>query len=197
MHLPLKNQSQYRKGFLQFRTPYPAGFGSLSGQPHLGTDILTPVGVPLYAMFDGVVKFSTGTQGGRTATLRSQNPFKEIDCKEFDIRYMHLDRFEGVGRTVKAGDVIGYAGNTGASTAPHLHLDIRKAGSSLNINNFYDPNIIFNLIDMKLENWQIEAIRFAKELGYSNGERPLEPITRVEVMEMIRKYHLRHQVDKS
>jgi hypothetical protein len=145
MQLPLQNQDQYEKGFLQFRTPYPAGFGSLSGQPHLGTDILTPTGTPLIAMFDGTVRFTTGKQGGKTAILTALNPLKEIPCREFEIRYMHLDRF-GKDEQVKAGDVIGWTGNTGTSTAEHLHLDIRPSGTAIHIDNFYDPNTIFELI---------------------------------------------------
>jgi murein DD-endopeptidase MepM/ murein hydrolase activator NlpD len=145
MQLPLQNQDQYEKGFLQFRTPYPAGFGSLSGQPHLGTDILTPTGTPLLAMFDGTVRFTTGEQGGKTAILTAINPLKEIPCREFEIRYMHLNRFGKDGQ-VKAGDVIGFTGNTGQSTAEHLHLDLRPSGTAIHIDNFYDPNTIFELI---------------------------------------------------
>lgn len=191
MQLPLQNQDQYEKGFLQFRTPYPSGFGSLSGQPHLGSDILTPVGVPLYAVADGTISFSWGTQGGNTATLICQNPFKELDCDVLRVRYMHLFRFEGQNRQVKQGELIGYTGNTGASTAPHLHIDFSKNGSSLNIRNFYDPNIIFyDLIPkyMNLSDWELQARNYAMERGYSNGERPRDTLKRIEMMEMLRKY---------
>lgn len=43
---------------------------------------------------------------------------------------------------------------------------------------------------LELSEWQKEAVEFAKNFGFSNGERPLDTITRVEVMEMIRKYDL-------
>ena len=47
--------------------------------------------------------------------------------------YAHLDKFKAkVGDWVNQGDVVAYSGNTGLSTGPHLHYEIRKNGLSLN-----------------------------------------------------------------
>ena len=123
----------YTLGF-KFGQKYPAGFGSLTGQPHLGVDYIIPVGKPIYAIADGITKSSTGRHGGNTVTL--------VTNRGLSVRYMHLSRFVALSNAkVFRGDVIGYTGNTGVSTAPHLHLDVFK-GLVTNINqfnNFIDP----------------------------------------------------------
>ena len=151
MQFPLVNQEQYALGFLQFRVPYPKSFGSLAGVLHRGSDIMTPIGVPLYAMVDGFLiqeeDRNKKLQGGKTATLIFANPFKELNVAEIRARHMHLSELNGRTREVKKGELIGWTGNTGtASTAPHLHIDFSTSGSSImNIDNFIDPEIIFNL----------------------------------------------------
>lgn len=130
-HPPLLDN--HRVGF-KFGQKYPAGFGSLTGQPHLGVDYIIPVGKPIYAIADGVTKSSTGSQSGNTVTL--------VTNRGLSVRYMHLSRFVALSNAkVFRGDVIGYTGNTGVSTTPHLHLDVFK-GVPTNINqfnNFIDP----------------------------------------------------------
>lgn len=124
-HPPLLDN--YKLGF-KFGQKYPNGFGSLTGQRHLGQDYLLPVGKPIYAIADGVTKSSTGRQSGNMVTL--------VTNKGLSVRYMHLDRFVALSNAkVVRGDVIGYTGNTGVSTAPHLHLDVFN-GIPTNINQF-------------------------------------------------------------
>jgi hypothetical protein len=75
---------------------------------------------------------------------------------------MHLDKFvpESNGR-VSRGQIIGYTGNTGKSTAPHLHLDIFK-GVPTNINqfsNFIDPlTLNYQIKEEDMETKEIRAI---------------------------------------
>lgn len=124
-HPPLLDN--HRVGF-KFGQKYPAGFGSLTGQPHLGVDYIIPVGKPIYAIADGITKSSTGRHGGNTVTL--------VTNRGLSVRYMHLDRFVALSNAkVFRGDVIGYTGNTGVSTAPHLHLDVFN-GVPTNPNQF-------------------------------------------------------------
>ena len=124
-HPPLLDN--YKLGF-KFGQKYPAGFGNLTVQRHLGQDYLLPVGKPIYAIADGVTKSSTGTQSGNMVTL--------VTNRGLSVRYMHLDRFVALSNAkVSRGQIIGYTGNTGTSTAPHLHLDVFE-GIPTNINQF-------------------------------------------------------------
>jgi murein DD-endopeptidase MepM/ murein hydrolase activator NlpD len=85
---------------------------------HPGIDISTPVGTKVVAPADGVVvKCSSG--GGYGNVLIVNHGYGIIT------RYGHLDGFNvRVGQRVRRGDVIGFVGNTGRSTAPHLHYEV-------------------------------------------------------------------------
>jgi murein DD-endopeptidase MepM/ murein hydrolase activator NlpD len=81
-----------------------------------------PVGTPLTAPADGVVVHKgNGASGGVTLIL-------EHPGKLFTV-YYHLQKPSHLakGATVKLGDLIAYSGNTGASTGPHLHWEVRKS----------------------------------------------------------------------
>lgn len=88
---------------------------------HQGNDIFAPKGTPVVAVEDGqITKIGWNTYGGNRIWLNGK------------FYYAHLDSYARgmrVGATVKAGDVIGYVGNTGdaRTTPPHLHFG-------------YDPN---------------------------------------------------------
>ncbi|HEX9188200.1 MAG TPA: M23 family metallopeptidase [Vicinamibacteria bacterium] len=101
-----------------------AGFGSrpdpFTGVRdfHPGLDISVPRGTPVHAPADGVVVFCGSKQGYGNAMVIDHG---------FGIvtRYGHLDGFNSrPGQRVKRGDVIGFSGNTGRSTAPHLHYEV-------------------------------------------------------------------------
>ena len=132
-HPPLLGD--YKIGF-KFGQRYPnnPAFGSLQGQPHIGVDYIIPVGKPIYAIADGVTKSSTGKQSGNMVRLTTN--------RGLSVRYMHLSIFVALSNAkVLRGDVIGYTGNTGVSTAQHCHVDVFK-GLVTNINqfnNFIDP----------------------------------------------------------
>lgn len=128
-HPPLLDN--HRIGF-KFGQKYPnnPAFGNLQGQPHIGVDYIIPVGKPIYAIADGVTKSSAGKQSGNMVTLTTN--------RGLSVRYMHLSRFVALSNAkVFRGDVIGYTGNTGVSTAPHCHVDVFK-GLVTNINQFYN-----------------------------------------------------------
>jgi murein DD-endopeptidase MepM/ murein hydrolase activator NlpD len=83
---------------------------------HQGIDIFAPSGTPVYAVEDGSVVFGSNTLGGTVATLHAVSGDRYY--------FAHLSSVEGVDRPVKAGEVIGYVGNTGnaAHTSAHLHF---------------------------------------------------------------------------
>ena len=90
---------------------------------HAGVDFPTPVGTPLYATGDGRVR-SVGRQGGYGTVVEIEHPL----AGKFT-RYAHLSRVaEGVrvGAVVRRGQTVAYSGDSGLSTAPHLHYEVRK-----------------------------------------------------------------------
>ena len=93
---------------------------------HRGLDVSCPQGTPVYAPANGIVTYK-GYQGG------FGNLLVITHSKRLKTRYGHLARFNvSKGKRVKRGDIIAYVGNTGRSTAPHLHYEIHKDGKSLN-----------------------------------------------------------------
>src|SRR5207302_6297625 len=98
-----------------------AGFGNridpFTGMKdfHPGIDISTPTGTKVQSPADGIV-ISAGIQGGYGNALSIDHGYGVVT------RYGHLESFAvRPGQKVKRGDVIGYVGNTGRSTGPHLH----------------------------------------------------------------------------
>jgi murein DD-endopeptidase MepM/ murein hydrolase activator NlpD len=105
-----------------FGDTYGAFRGDVPGNWHHGDDIFAPLGAPILACADAIV-FSVGWNeiGGNRLWLRDQagNEFY----------YAHLSAFSPLaknGRHVKAGDVLGFVGNTGdaAGTPTHLHFEV-------------------------------------------------------------------------
>lgn len=90
---------------------------------HAGVDFPTPVGTPLYAAGDGRVSF-VGTKSGYGNVIEIEHPLAGKLT-----RYAHLSRVaDGVreGTPVRRGQTVAYSGNTGLSTAPHLHYEVRR-----------------------------------------------------------------------
>jgi len=91
---------------------------------HRGVDYAAPRGTPVKAAGDGKVVF-LGRKGGYGKTLVIRHGGK------YSTLYAHLSRFKRrlrTGQHVKQGEVIGYVGNTGLATGPHLHYEFRVNG---------------------------------------------------------------------
>jgi murein DD-endopeptidase MepM/ murein hydrolase activator NlpD len=93
---------------------------------HAGMDFADRVGSPVVAAADGVVTFSGWRMGyGNTVEITHKNGFMT--------RYAHLSRAIATEDTrVQAGDLIALLGNTGKSTGPHLHFEVRRNDVALN-----------------------------------------------------------------
>lgn len=100
---------------------------------HEGTDFSLPKGTPIYATGDGVVESTTTKFSGYGKYIEIKHGFG------YQTLYAHLSEFEvRPGQKVKRGQIIGYSGNTGGSTAPHLHYEVIKDGKKVNpVNYFY------------------------------------------------------------
>lgn len=97
-------------------------------------DILMPIGTAIHAARSGVV---VAVQDGFTDEDRSKFHENWIMVRHADssvARYMHLTKdgaLVSVGDTVEQGQRIGLSGNSGPSTAPHLHIDVQACGPNL------------------------------------------------------------------
>jgi murein DD-endopeptidase MepM/ murein hydrolase activator NlpD len=95
---------------------------------HEGTDFAAPPGTPIYASGNGTIE-RIGYNGG-------YGNYVQIDHGHgFETAYGHMRGFkQGLDRgdRVSQGEVIGYVGNTGQSTGPHLHYEILKRGEPVN-----------------------------------------------------------------
>lgn len=108
-------------------------FGLRHYRWHYGTDLGLKIGDSVYACFDGVVRIKKFNRGGYGyyIMIRHDNGLETL--------YGHLSKqLVKVGERVKAGQLIGLGGNTGRSTGPHLHFEVRYHGIAMNPEDVYD-----------------------------------------------------------
>ncbi|AXG71298.1 murein DD-endopeptidase MepM [Kordia sp. SMS9] len=92
---------------------------------HGGIDIKAAKGTPIIATADGIVLKATVEGNWGNLIIISHDD-------GFETWYAHLQGFNTkLGATVQKGDIIGYVGNSGVSTAPHLHYEVRQHGKRL------------------------------------------------------------------
>ena len=95
---------------------------------HRGTDFAAPMGPPIMASGDGVVKKAGWCGGGGNCVVIKHN-------STYQTIYAHMSKFaKGIksGIRVKQGQTIGYVGSTGKSTGPHLHYEVVVNGKKVN-----------------------------------------------------------------
>lgn len=104
---------------------------------HEGLDFRASVGTPIYASGDAIVtRSSRYSTYGLTVMLDHGYGYETL--------YAHLSAFaDGIkpGKEVKRGDLIGYTGDTGQSTGPHLHYEVHINGTPVNPLNYIFANI--------------------------------------------------------
>ena len=104
-------------------------------QMHPGIDIISPRGTPIYATGDGIVQTPGGYHlSGYGICIVINHGYG------YQTLYGHMSRKSvNNGAKVKRGQLIGYVGSTGMSTAPHLHYEVWKNGTKMNpVNYFYN-----------------------------------------------------------
>ena len=127
---PLETDEPFNPG-MSFPVPgYEDAIQDDYGEPrayrggyHEGTDIVAPEGTDIVAPVAGeIVSIHTSTNGGNIIHLQGQ------DGRLY--KFMHMSEFAvTAGATVTAGQTIGYVGNTGHSSTPHLHFEIHENGA--------------------------------------------------------------------
>ncbi|MFW0871363.1 MAG: peptidoglycan DD-metalloendopeptidase family protein [Patescibacteria group bacterium] len=109
-----------------------ASSGAYNGRGHSGVDFATPLGTPILSPMDGVVMAAddTGAHGARINGSYQQcisyGKWIVVDHQNgLSTRVNHLSLIKvRDGERVRRGQVIGYSGNTGISTGPHLHVSV-------------------------------------------------------------------------
>ncbi len=105
--------------------PVTSGFGLRWGRMHEGIDIAVAEGTPVRAAGAGTVIYAGWMGGyGNLVVVDHGNGLSTAYAH-------HSSLGVGVGQTVTAGQVVSYSGNTGNSTGPHVHFEVRVNGSAV------------------------------------------------------------------
>lgn len=113
---------------------------------HDGMDFTAPLGSDIYATGDGVVEVIESSLRGYGNKIIINHGFG------YKTLYAHMNGFNvKKGQKVKRGDVIGFVGNTGLSTAPHLHYEVHHNGTKVNPINYYFNDLTAEEYDRMIE----------------------------------------------
>lgn len=117
---------------------------------HNGMDFSAPSNTEIFATGNATVKKAKRTSGfGNLIVL--DHGFG------YETYYAHLSEFNvRPGQKVKRGEIIGYVGSTGLSTAPHLHYEVHKNGKVVNPINFYHGDLTAEEYDIMLNQSTLE-----------------------------------------
>ncbi|HOV84696.1 MAG TPA: M23 family metallopeptidase [Paludibacteraceae bacterium] len=98
---------------------------------HEGMDFVAPTGTEIFATGDGTIS-RAGWEQGYGNCVKINHGFG------YETLYAHMSKIKiRIGQRIKRGDVIGLVGNTGKSTAPHLHYEVHYKGQIMNPQNYY------------------------------------------------------------
>jgi murein DD-endopeptidase MepM/ murein hydrolase activator NlpD len=102
---------------------------------HAGIDFTAPKGTPIYATGNGVVSVAENGSGyGNHVVIKHGFGYASL--------YAHMSRIKArVGQKVTRGELIGYVGSTGTSTAPHVHYEVMKGENKVNPINYFFKGI--------------------------------------------------------
>ncbi|MET1169060.1 MAG: M23 family metallopeptidase [Flavobacteriales bacterium] len=113
---------------------------------HWGTDFSAPTGTPIYATGDGKVTKYRRSRAGYGNHIIIDHGYG------YQTLYAHMSKVDvRRGQKVKRGDIIGYIGSSGRSTAPHLHYEVIKDGRKINPVNYFFNDLSPEEYEMMLE----------------------------------------------
>lgn len=113
---------------------------------HWGMDFSAPEGTAVYATGDGIIKNAKRSKRGYGNQVRIDHGYG------YETFYAHLSKYTVKrNQEVKRGDIIGYVGNSGTSTAPHLHYEVVKDKQRVNPVNYYFNDLTAEEYDKMLE----------------------------------------------
>lgn len=100
---------------------------------HKGCDFKAPMGTPVVATASGTIEIVAHHPKGHGKFIKIKHD------ENYQTLYANLSEFNvKEGDEVKQGDIIGYSGNSGLSTAPHLHYEVYKDGKVVNPEDYFD-----------------------------------------------------------
>lgn len=109
-------------------------------------DFTAPRGAEIYATGDGTVSRVQSIKRGYGNNVIIDHGFG------YKTLYAHMSKFNvKEGQKVKRGDVIGYVGNTGTSTGPHLHYEVHRNNKKVNPINYYFNDLTASEYDRMIE----------------------------------------------
>lgn len=133
------------------RTKVNSDFGWRKWKYHFGIDFDIESGDSIYSAFEGMVRVVRRSKTyGQCVVIRHNNGLETL--------YAHLSKPKVTSNQyVKAGEFIGLGGNTGRSTGPHLHFEVRYLGGAINPNNLFD----FKNFTLRSDTLAIDSLQFA------------------------------------
>lgn len=146
-----------------------AGWTYSDGKAHGALDFRASIGTPVYASEAGTVNWVQEWDGHSTSGNQSYGNAIKIRHADYngcvlETLYAHLDEVcVAVGDTVTEGQVIGYTGNSGNSSGPHLHFEVRLAGTRYNPLNWLDSDFDVASDSVRLGNFT-SVIRPAEDI---------------------------------
>lgn len=115
-------------------------------QFHWGMDFTAPTGTEIYSTGKGTVTFASNSSNGYGNHVIVDHGYG------YQTLYAHMSEIKvREGQKVKRGEVLGYIGNTGLSSAPHLHYEVIKDGVKVNPVNFYFNDLTPQEYDLLIE----------------------------------------------
>ncbi len=120
---------------------------------HWGMDFTAPTGTEIYATGDGTIKRVIKSRRGYGLHIVIDHGYG------YTTTYAHMNRFNvKQGQKIKRGDVIGFVGSTGLSTAPHLHYEVALNGKKVDPANYYfndlTPDEYERMIELSMRSGQ-------------------------------------------
>lgn len=133
--LPGGKSAYWISSEFSYARPHPI-YGTV--RAHTGTDYVCSgiYGKPIYAAASGTVSIASYDDGGYGYFVMINHGLKGSDS--YATLYAHMTHYVvSVGQTVSQGQVIGYVGESGAATGPHLHLEVRINGTAINPDPYF------------------------------------------------------------
>lgn len=159
-------------------------YGWRKRRMHYGTDLKLQVGDTIYAAFSGKVRMCNYERKGYGyyVVLRHHNGFETV--------YGHLSNFlVSEGEDVRVGQPIALGGNTGRSTGPHLHFEVRVKGMPINPTEVFDFKNEVTHRDTYVFNGSRVAADRAKAEKYTKGRVPYYTVKKGDSLSKIAKKH--------